>query len=44
MYVMKSNDVTLKGLSKSVKYTKWPNALPYDEKNICNEVMKPYKG
>ena len=28
------NDVTLKGLSKSVKQTKWPSALAYDEMNI----------
>ena len=32
------NDVTLKGLSKSVKHTKWPNALAYDKMN--NELMK----
>ena len=28
------NDETLKGLSKSVKHTKWPSALEYDEMNI----------
>ena len=28
------NDVTLEGLSKSVKHTKWPSALAYDEMNI----------
>ena len=28
------NDITLKGLSKSVKHTKWPSALTYDEMNI----------
>ena len=28
------NDETLKGLSKSVKQTKWPSALAYDEMNI----------
>ena len=32
------NDETLKGLSKSVKHTKWPSALAYDEMN--NEMMK----
>ena len=32
------NDVTLKGLSKSVKHTKGPSALAYDEMN--NEMMK----
>ena len=25
------NDVNLEGLSKSVKHTKWPSALAYDE-------------
>ena len=39
MYVMewwyeKWNDETLEGLSKSVKHTKWPSALAYDEINI----------
>ena len=28
------NDETLEGLSKSVKHTKWPSALEYDETNI----------
>ena len=28
------NDETLEGLSKSVKHTKWPSALAYDETNI----------
>ena len=28
------NDVNLEGLSKSVKHTKWPSALTYDELNI----------
>ena len=28
------NDVTLEGLSKSVKHTKYPSALAYDEVNI----------
>ena len=28
------NDETLEGLSKSVKHTKWPSALAYDEMNI----------
>ena len=28
------NDETLEGLSKSVKHTKLPSALPYDEMNI----------
>ena len=28
------NDETLEGLSKSVKHTKWPSALTYDEMNI----------
>ena len=28
------NDVTLEGLIKSVKHTKWPSALAYDEMNI----------
>ena len=28
------NDETLKVLSKSVKQTKWPSALAYDEMNI----------
>ena len=32
------NDVNLKGLSKSMKHTKWTNALAYDEMN--NEVIK----
>ena len=32
------NNVTLKGLSKSVKHTKWPSALAYVEMN--NEMMK----
>ena len=27
-------DVNLEGLSKSVKHTKWPSALAYDETNI----------
>ena len=35
---MWGNDVTLKGLSKSVKHIKWPSALAYDEMN--NEMMK----
>ena len=26
------NDETLEGLSTSVRYTKWPSALAYDEK------------
>ena len=39
MYVMKWwyeqwNDKSLEGLSKSVKHTKWPSALVYDEMNI----------
>ena len=39
MYVMKWlyeqwNHETLEGLSKSVKHTKWPSALAYDEMNI----------
>ena len=33
------NDVTLEGLSKSVKHTKWPSELEHDEMN--NEMMKP---
>ena len=28
------NDETLEGLSKSMKHTKWPSALAYDEMNI----------
>ena len=28
------NDETLEWLSKSVKHTKWPSALAYDEMNI----------
>ena len=32
------NDETLEGLSKSVKHTKWPSALAYDEMN--NEMIK----
>ena len=36
MYVM--NDETLEGLSTSLRYTKWPSALAYDEMN--NEMMK----
>ena len=28
------NDVTLEVLSKSVKNTKWPSALTYEEMNI----------
>ena len=32
------NDETLEGLSKSVKHTKCPIALTYDEMN--NEMMK----
>ena len=28
---MQWNDETLEGLSTSVKYTKWPNAMAYDE-------------
>ena len=28
------NDETLEGLSKSVKHTKWPSALAYDEIHI----------
>ena len=32
------NDETLAGLSKSVKQTKWPSALEYDE--INSEMMK----
>ena len=28
------NDETLEGLSKSVKHTKWPSTLEYDEMNI----------
>ena len=32
------NDVTLKGLSKSVKHTKWPNSFAYHEMN--NDMMK----
>ena len=32
------NDVTLEGLSKSVKHTKCPSALAHDEMN--NEIMK----
>ena len=28
------NDETQKRLSKSVKHTKWPSALTYDEMNI----------
>ena len=31
-------DETLEGLSKSVKHTKWPSALAYDEMN--NEMIK----
>ena len=40
---MQWNDETLEGLSKSVRYTKWPSALAYDEINdeMNNEVMKP---
>ena len=37
------NDETLEGLSKSVKHTKWPSALAYDEMNIhvkCWVIMK----
>ena len=37
MYVMKYQ--TLEGLSKSVKHTKRPSALAYDEMN--NEMMIP---
>ena len=32
------NDITLKGLSKNVKHTKWPSALAYDGMN--NEMNK----
>ena len=28
------NDVTLQGLSKCVKHTKWTSSLAYDEMNI----------
>ena len=28
------NEETLEGLTKSVKHTKWPSALGYDEMNI----------
>ena len=38
MIIIKWYDETLEGLSKSVKKTKWPCALAYDEKN--NEIMK----
>ena len=31
-------DVTLKGLSKSVKHTKWPSVVAYNEMNY--EMMK----
>ena len=36
MYAM--NYETIEVLSTSVKYTKWPSALAYDE--INNEIMK----
>ena len=32
------NDVTLEGLSKSVKHTEFPSALEHDEMN--SEMMK----
>ena len=31
---MQWNDETLERLGKSVKHTKWPSALAYDEMNI----------
>ena len=36
------NGETLEGLNKSVKHTKWPSVLPYDEMN--NEMTEPLKG
>ena len=34
---------TLEGLSKSVKHTKWPSALAYDEMNIHIKVVSNYE-
>ena len=36
--MLKWNYETLEGLSTSVKHTKWPSALAYDEMN--NEMMQ----
>ena len=41
MYVM--NDETLEGLSKSVKHTKRPSALAYDEMNNQVKGMSNYE-
>ena len=37
------NDKTLKGLSKSVKHTKWPSPLAYDEINIHEKGVSNYE-
>ena len=34
------NDETQEGLSKSVKQTKWPSSLSYDEMNIHVEQQR----
>ena len=33
----------LEGLSKTVKYTKWPSALAYEEMNIHVKEMSNYE-
>ena len=37
------NDETLEELTTSVKYTKWPSALAYDEMNIPVKGMSNYE-
>ena len=37
------NDETLEGLSKSVKHTKWPSALAYDEMVIHVKGMSNFE-
>ena len=38
------NDETLEGLNKSVKYSKRPSALQYDEINIHIKRVSNYEG
>ena len=40
---MSWNDLTLKGLSKSLKHTKGPSALAYDEMNIQVKGVSNYE-
>ena len=37
------NNETLEGLSNSVKHTKWPSALAYDEMNIHVKGVSYYE-